>query len=46
MNIVLQEVKLVVSVYVINKINVGGRIQYFPDWPLGTRTANGTALCH
>jgi hypothetical protein len=21
-------------------------IQKFPDWPLGARTANGTALCH
>jgi hypothetical protein len=23
-----------------------GCIQKFPDWPLGVRTANGTALCH
>jgi hypothetical protein len=23
-----------------------GCIQKFPDWPLGARTANGTALCH
>jgi len=23
-----------------------GHIQKFPDWPPGTRTANGTALCH
>jgi hypothetical protein len=23
-----------------------GCIQKFPDWPPGTRTANGTALCH
>jgi len=23
-----------------------GCLQKFPDWPLGARTANGTALCH
>jgi hypothetical protein len=27
-------------------MNVRGCIRKFPDWPLGTRTANGTALCH
>jgi hypothetical protein len=27
-------------------INIRGCIQTFPDWPLGTRTANGKALCH
>jgi hypothetical protein len=26
--------------------NIWGCIQKFPDWPLGARTANGTALCH
>jgi hypothetical protein len=26
--------------------DVQGRIQKFPDWPPGARTANGTALCH
>jgi len=25
---------------------IGGCIQNFPDWPPGTRIANGTALCH
>jgi hypothetical protein len=25
--------------------NIGECIQKFPDWPPGTRTANGTALC-
>jgi hypothetical protein len=25
---------------------VQGCIHKFPDWPPGTRTANGTALCH
>jgi hypothetical protein len=25
---------------------VRGRIQKFPDWPPGARTANSTALCH
>jgi hypothetical protein len=34
------------------KFNNGGKrcirgcIHKFPDWPPGTRTANGTALCH
>jgi hypothetical protein len=27
-------------------LSLGGRIQKFPDWPPGARTANGTALCH
>jgi hypothetical protein len=27
-------------------VTVRGCIQKFPDWPLGARTANGTALCH
>jgi hypothetical protein len=26
--------------------NIGGCIQKVPDWPLGARTANHTALCH
>jgi hypothetical protein len=26
--------------------NIRECIQKFPDWPLGARTANGTALCH
>jgi hypothetical protein len=25
---------------------IRGCIQKFPDWPLGARTGNGTALCH
>jgi hypothetical protein len=25
---------------------IRGCLQKFPDWPLGARTANGTALCH
>jgi len=25
---------------------VHGRIQKFPDWQPGTRTANGTTLCY
>jgi hypothetical protein len=25
---------------------IRGCIQKFPDWPPGTRTASGTALCH
>jgi len=25
---------------------IRGCIQKFPDWPPGTRTANGPALCH
>jgi hypothetical protein len=28
------------------KKNLNLCIQKFPDWPLGSRTANGTALCH
>jgi hypothetical protein len=27
-----------------DKFNVRGCIQKFPDWPPGTKTANGTAL--
>jgi hypothetical protein len=27
-------------------LNIRRRIQKFPDWPPGKRTANGTALCH
>jgi hypothetical protein len=34
-----------VSVEIL-RTRVRGRIQKFPDWPPGTRTANGTALCH
>jgi hypothetical protein len=26
--------------------HIRGCIKKFPDWPLGARTANGTALCH
>jgi hypothetical protein len=26
--------------------NIGKFIQKFSDWPPGTRTANGTVLCH
>jgi hypothetical protein len=25
--------------------SIGGRIQKFPDWPPGTRSANGPAIC-
>jgi hypothetical protein len=28
------------------KLSVRGRIQKFPDWPPGTRIANGKDLCH
>jgi hypothetical protein len=27
-------------------VDIRGFIQKFPDWPPGTSTANGTALCH
>jgi hypothetical protein len=27
-------------------LKLRGCIRKFPDWPLGARTANGTALCH
>jgi hypothetical protein len=27
-------------------LHIQGCIQKFPDWLLGVRTANGTALCH
>jgi hypothetical protein len=28
------------------KSKIRGCIQKFPDWPPGSRTANGRALCH
>jgi len=30
----------------ISHYHIQGCIQKFLDWPLGARTANGTALCH
>jgi hypothetical protein len=31
---------------IVSSNNIQVRIQKFPDWPPGARTANGTALCH
>jgi hypothetical protein len=35
-----------ISSTVWNTTAIQGCIQKFPDWPPGSRTANGTALCH
>jgi hypothetical protein len=34
------------ALFYADDINKRGRMQNFPDWPPGVRTANGTALCH
>jgi len=33
------------SVASLTAVDIGGCIQKFRDWPPGTRTTNGTALC-
>jgi hypothetical protein len=42
----LKEIIYVPTVVIKYFHNVQEHIQKFPDWPPGTRTANGTALCH